>query len=195
MESLTCEPSSTFFSKGGDLSSQTWAVTIRRDRGLGCKALSRIQTKRALFFQANQPKLHQAPLLLLIFQQLSRFPDFMTSLVFAIADVLAAGAVADFARRRDPQPREGKARNEAKVSEKSTDGGVDGDGAVPEESSTSGLLDPRLAALVYLWNPFTLGSCLARSTTAITNIFVVFALSAAARRGLLWRVFYTVCCH
>ena len=41
------------------------------------------------------------------------------------------------------------------------------------------------AALVYLWNPFTIVACVGLSTSAIENLMVVLSLYAACKRKQL----------
>jgi len=119
---------------------------------------------------------HQAPLLLPLFSLLPdpSYHPFATNVLFTVVDLLSAYVLAQIVET-----------NQATVTRffKSSRGHL-------RWSSTAiaaGYVDPRLyighalSMNSFLFNPFALATCLARSTSALTNLFVLTAIAKASQ--------------
>ncbi|KAJ2160389.1 hypothetical protein GGF46_002279 [Coemansia sp. RSA 552] len=100
---------------------------------------------------------HQSPLLLLAFAPLRLLPDIFTSVIYVGADALVALLLAKIAAARALQST-----------------------AVPGEMSY--VCSPATVALLYLFNPLTLATTLARSTIVFSHLAIVAALYFAVYR-------------
>ncbi|KAJ2689282.1 hypothetical protein GGH99_002857 [Coemansia sp. RSA 1285] len=103
---------------------------------------------------------HQSPLLLLMFSALHRFPEIFTTLAYVAADGFVAVTLARIAALRRTA--------------RSTSGGL----SIPGEIVFS--CTPSVVAMLYLFNPLTLGTVLVKSTIVFSHVAVAAALYAAA---------------
>ncbi|KAJ1665755.1 hypothetical protein IW140_003271 [Coemansia sp. RSA 1813] len=120
--------------------------------------------REGLFLSANQIPpfdggiFHQSPLLLLMFGVLHRLPEFFTDLVYVAADGLVALMLARIAASRRARDKNGSP-------------------LVPGEIAFS--CGPSIVATLYLFNPLTLGTVLAKSTIVFSHLAIAAALCAA----------------
>ncbi|XP_058751285.1 uncharacterized protein LOC131624351 [Vicia villosa] len=115
---------------------------------------------------------HGSPLLLTVLGPLTvtkiegQPDDLLCSLVFVMADVVAAMLIC--ATGRKLQVAYGSSLQSVGLYQLSEDSDV--------------FLSGELAALVYLWNPFTIVACVGLSTSVIENLMVVLTLYGACAR-------------
>jgi phosphatidylinositol glycan class U len=119
---------------------------------------------------------HQAPLLLPLFSLLPDAADhpLATNVLFTVVDLLSAHALAQIADS-------GQAA--ATRLFKSSRRGLRWSSAAIAAGYSFSLLCTRHVLTVhsFLFNPFTLATCMARSTTALTNLFILTAMAKACQ--------------
>ncbi|KAJ1734343.1 hypothetical protein LPJ61_001123 [Coemansia biformis] len=103
---------------------------------------------------------HQSPLLLLLFQPLYYLPDVFTSAVYVAADALVALTLAKIATAR----KAGAAQQP------------------PVPGETVFACAPSTVAMLYLFNPLTVATALAKSTVIFSHLSVAGALYFGVRR-------------
>ncbi|RIA78873.1 GPI transamidase subunit PIG-U [Glomus cerebriforme] len=112
---------------------------------------------------------HQAPLLLACFQLLGYLPVIFTKLTFILTDLILAYYLTDITRMKQQLychfPR---LKVELKTKE----------------------IDPWIVAGLYLFNPFTIASCLSKSTIIFTNLSIIlgtyYSLKNNKSYGMFW---------
>jgi phosphatidylinositol glycan class U len=119
---------------------------------------------------------HQAPLLLPLFSLLpnASYHPFATSVLFTVVDLLSAYALAQIAdsgqaatTRLFKSSRRGLRWSSAAIAA----------GYASHRVHACHVLTPHS----FLFNPFTLATCMARSTTALTNLFILTAMAKACQ--------------
>jgi hypothetical protein len=92
-----------------------------------------------------------------------------TSLLWSFVDVIAAIVIADILGRKRKMAKKSIGQAHGKSS-----AGIDG------QINIGSLLDSRGGvAAIYLFNPYTIASCLARSTTSLNSLVVLAAIDSA----------------
>jgi phosphatidylinositol glycan class U len=119
---------------------------------------------------------HQAPLLLPLFSLLpnSSYYPIATNVVFIVVDLLSAYALAQVAQS-------GAASVSRLFSSSRKDLRWSSTAIAAGYGVSRGLRDRELTYDSFLYNPFTVLTCLARSTSALTNLFILTAIAKASQ--------------
>ncbi|KAJ1996029.1 hypothetical protein GGI25_000568 [Coemansia spiralis] len=116
---------------------------------------------------------HQSPLLLLLFKAFYYLPEFFTNLVYVGADALVALILAKLAASKRIQQQQ-------RIQQRGP--------AVPGEIALS--CSPSMVAMLYLFNPLSLGTVLVRSTIVFSHLAIAAALLAGldglANQAVVW---------
>ncbi|KAI8997431.1 GPI transamidase subunit PIG-U [Pilobolus umbonatus] len=104
--------------------------------------------------------IHQAPILLCLFSFIMTLPNFTLSVGYSIIDLIIAYALMSITELK--QQRDNN-KNKLKVELN----------RVP--------ISPAKVALLYLFNPFTLLSCISKSTLIFTNLSIILSILAALK--------------
>ncbi|KAG9299526.1 hypothetical protein G9A89_020697 [Geosiphon pyriformis] len=139
---------------------------------------SYIVTEGLYLFQNSVPPynggvFHQAPLFLAVFQPLTYLPDFLIYLTYIGIDLLIAYVLSGITRIKQDFYK-----NLPRLDIELVDGNR------PNE------IDPWVVAGLYLFNPFTIATCLSRSTIVFTNLAIVlgtyYSLRGNKSYGCFW---------
>ncbi|CAG8440768.1 2157_t:CDS:2 [Ambispora leptoticha] len=118
---------------------------------------------------------HQAPLLLAFFQPLSYLPDQFTSLIYILIDLLLAYLLSQISRIKQQLYKDLPRVDDIEL--------IDDNKNEEEESSW-------VVAGLYLFNPFTIATCLSKSTITFTNLSIAlgtfYSLKGNKIHGCFW---------
>ncbi|KAI9491481.1 GPI transamidase component-like protein [Zychaea mexicana] len=126
-------------------------------------------TEGVYLYDSNVPPydgglFHQAPLLLSIFSFLTSIPNYYTiPLLYSFIDITIAHCLY---RIKQTKPQPTPLSNETNATTNNNNGNT---------------LQPHLVAALYLFNPFTVLSCVSRSSIIFSNLSIVMAILCAQR--------------
>jgi len=156
----------------------------------------------------------QAPLMLFLYHILSYFPNFIESLLYTVCDGLIAFyiyKISIYRKQNQLSLHWVKSAPEDKFSTDTENAVIDYDSeqelkAIPQQSGTKKnnklfkdissqrpvdiLLNPLLVSTIYLINPFTILSCLSKSTTIYNNLAYVLAIHFAIKKNINLSMFF-----
>ncbi|XP_077976472.1 GPI-anchor transamidase component PIGU-like [Styela clava] len=106
---------------------------------------------------------HDTPLMLHLFLNLKKFSPLLFPIIFVLADVVAALSLFSFTKLYSENEISEQQKNKSKFAK-------DSDRIMIKENRAEWI--PDLICMLYMFNPFLIASCIAKSTTVFNNLFL-----------------------